>query len=114
MSKVYSEYLWSAAFKEILFKFNLTLTSKDERIEQLKNEIEPLKQSKKSNNPSNNESAETAYWLKNMHAVSKSGGSTEMITEIIEMFFIEQTMQALSTYNEKLTKNSFYDTITSF
>ena len=38
-----------------------------------------------------------------MHVVSESGGLTEIITEIIEIiFFIEQAMQALSTYNEKI------------
>ena len=39
-----------------------------------------------------------------MHAGSKSGGQTEITTEITKVMTpIEQKMQTLSEYNEKLT-----------
>ena len=74
-------------------KTNQTFTSKEEQIEQLKNEIQQLKQLKQNNTPSNTENAETTHRPKNVHAVSKSGGQTEISTEITKvMTFIEQTM----------------------
>ena len=52
---------------------------------------------------SNTETAETTRRPKNVHATSKSGGQTEINTEITKIItFIEQTMQTLSVYNEKL------------
>ena len=84
-------------------KTNQTFTSKDEQIEQLKSEIQQLKQSKENTTPSNIENKETTHKPKNLHTASKSGGQTEINTEIIKvMSFIEQTMQTLSGYNEKL------------
>ena len=84
-------------------KTNLTFNSKDERIERLKNEIRQLKQSKKNNTLSDTQNAETTRTSKNVHAASKSGGQTEINTKITKvMTFIEQTMQTLSVYNEKL------------
>ena len=84
-------------------KTNKTFTSKDEQIEQLKNEIQQLKQLKEKNNLSNTENAEKTQRSKNLQAASKSGGKTEISTEIIKVTtLIEETIQTLSVYNEKL------------
>ena len=86
-------------------KTNKTFTSKDEQIEQLKNEIQQLKRTKynKKNTLSNTENAEKTQRSKNLQAASKSGGKTEISTEIIKVTtLIEETIQTLSVYNEKL------------
>ena len=84
-------------------KTNKTFTSKDEQIEQLKNEIQQLKQLKEKNTLSNTENAEKTQRSKNLQAASKSGGKTEISTEIIKVTtLIEETIQTLSVYNEKL------------
>ena len=81
-------------------KTNQTFTSKDEQIEQLKNEIQQLKQLKEKNTLSNTENAEKTQRSK---ATSKSGGKTEISAEIIKVTtLIEETIQTLSVYNEKL------------
>ena len=84
-------------------KTNQTFTSKDEQIEKLKNEIQQLKQLKEKNTLSNTENAEKTHRSKNLQAASKSGGKTEISTEIIKVTtLIEETIQTLSVYNEKL------------
>ena len=84
-------------------KTSQTFTSKDEQIEQLKNEIQQLKQLKEKNTLSNTENAEKTHRSKNLQAASKSGGKTEISTEIIKVTtLIEETIQTLSVYNEKL------------
>ena len=77
-------------------KTNQAFTSKDKQTEQMKNEIQQLKQLQENNTRSNTENAE-----KNVHAASKSGGQTKINTEITKvMTFIEQTMQSLPVYND--------------
>ena len=84
-------------------KTNQTFTSKDEQIEQLKNETQQLKQLKEKNTLSNTENAEKTQRSKNLQATSKSGGKTEISAEIIKVTtLIEETIQTLSVYNEKL------------
>ena len=52
---------------------NQTFTSKDEQIEQFKNEIQQLKQLKENSIPSNTEKAKTTHRPKKVHEASKSG-----------------------------------------
>ena len=82
-------------------KTNQTFTSKDKQIEQLKNEIQQIKQLKESNTPSYTENAETTHMTKSLDAASKSAGQTKISIEITKvMTFIKQTMQTLSVFNE--------------
>ena len=57
-------------------KINQTFTSKEKQIEQLKNEIQQLKQLKENITPSNTGNAERTYRPKNVHTTSKSGDET--------------------------------------
>ena len=78
-------------------KINQTFTSKEKQIEQLKNEIQQLKQLKENITPSNTGNAETTYRPKNVHTASKLGDETWISTKITKvMTFTEQTMQTLS------------------
>ena len=82
---------------------NQTFTSKVEQIQQLKSEIQKLKQSKTNNILNKLKTQKQHTSKKNVYTASKSGGQREINVEISKgMTFIKQTMQTLSVYNEKL------------
>ena len=73
------------------------------RDNQIKNfEMQSLKLSKMNNTASNNENGETTLELKRVLMASKSEGQTKTNLKIVLITFIKQTMQTLSTYNQKL------------
>ena len=55
-----------------------------------------------NNTASNNENGETTLELKRVLMASKSEGQTKTNLKIVLITFIKQTMQTLSTYNQKL------------
>ena len=68
---------------------------RDKQVENLKNEIQILKQSLTNSITGDNP--------KNAQMASKPGGQTTKNTEIINVLtFIQQTMETLSAYNEQL------------